>query len=243
MQICIHEKGKYTIQEKPEKLQPYFVTDPEITNATKPHNLSISKRIWSEKTIFWKLQTDYTHLERKLQEKAVKLAVLELSVETPLVIRQRNRDSGDAHIVINFFDSKTETTFKDHPSYLAFAYGPAPGIGGDVTFNADQIWTLDGKPMTVVDAFEKGIIKQFQDPTNKLRTYDVEHTGKHEILHAFGCPHIDTCKSCIMYPFYNGERALQENDKDLLHQFYGRSSVNHKIKEYLLSRIRKGVMV
>ncbi len=116
--------------EAPKNLEPYFSHDPNLER-TIPSADSISRRIWNPDVgpVYWKLQTDYPHIEgRKLEEKAAKKMFLQPSLLTELVIRQKRRSTSDAEIVINFFDSKAEPVFKDNPSYLAFAIvDPAKG--------------------------------------------------------------------------------------------------------------------
>ena len=230
--------------EAPEELKPNFSHDPNL-DRLKRNDDALGNRVWNPDVgpVYWKLETDYPHIEgRKLEEKAVKKMFIQPSLLTNLVIRQKRRSLSDAEIIINFFDSKAEPIFKNNPGYLAFAYGPGTGIGGDITFNADQIWTLHGKPITAIEAFERGIIEGFTDPTNKLRTFDIQHTGTHEGLHALGCPHLPNCSGCVMFPFYNAQRLLQAGDKTLLWSFYEKSSYADRLRYFFLSRVLPGVM-
>lgn len=243
MHICIHEPGKYTIQEAPKELKPNF--SHADSDRTIPAEDALGRRIWNPDAgpVYWKLETDYPYIEgRKLEIKAIKKMFIQPSLLTELVIRQKKRSTADAEIVINFFDSKTEPIFKTNPNYLAFAYGPGPGIGGDITFNADRIWTLQGKPITAIEAFEAGIITGYSNANNRLRTWDVQHTGTHEGLHTLGCNHLPGCKECVIYPYYNRQRLLQKGDKDLLWSFYEKSSYAARLKYLFLSKVLPGVI-
>lgn len=243
--ICVHEPGTYKFIEAPTNLKPSFSHFSEITHKTKPHDDALGKRIWDDsETVYWKMETDYPYIEgRKLEEKAIKLAFLEASFETPLVIRQRKRSTADAQIIINWFGSKDEPFFKDRGSTLAFGYGPSRGIGGDITMNADKPWGLMDEIINGEQFSER--FERETNPNNKYRVYDSQHTLKHEGGHAIGMNHLtDTSLklSTVMYPFYNGLRKFGEADLAYLHLLYGKANINHRIKEILLARIGRGVM-
>jgi len=228
--ICVHEDGIY----KNPAIIPQFST-------VKPHDDSISKRIWDVQTITWKLETDApTIAERHLEIDIIKKSALTIGMFIPNSVRQSRRSKADTDIIINFLTSKEEQFFKDRPSVLAFAFGPyASDIGGDITFNADYFWWFNGNG---VDAETYTTItgKEVSAGVTRLRSYDMQHTMTHEMLHGFGLPHI-TCEKCIMNPFYNGERIPKQAEIDYLHNLYGKANLNHRIKEILLARIGLGV--
>lgn len=229
------------IQESALKIRKF---GERITHATKRNDNALGKRIWDESPIYWKQESEYDFISKDIQEKITKLAFLESSFETPLVIRQRKRSSADAQIVVNWFGAKDEPYFKGKASTLAFAYGPGGSIGGDLTMNADQLWWL-GK-LTMQQAFDIGMIENFDRnfPERFVKTYDPLGTLKHEGGgHSLGMNHIETRTeqfTAIMYPFYNGLRKFGKADKDYLHQLYGKASISHKVRELLLNRISLG---
>ena len=246
-QVCVHDPKEYNLSDA-DKL-PNFST--ELKSHSKyletvprfiKHNdtfTTISSRIWNKEfgAVTWKLETDSPDFNnRKDQIKLFKRIFFQASIETPLVIHRVRRSSQEADIVVTFQGSKDNSFFKNRPSTLAYAYGASSGIGGDITFNDDRIWTLDGKPMTAMDAYERGLIERFTDPTNKIRTYDAQHTGTHEGGHSLSMNHLTQCKDCVMFPYYNGKRKFHTNDLAYLHRLYGKSNVSHRIKAHLYAR-------
>lgn len=224
-----------------ENIRIRKVTDP-ITHATKPHSNALNNRIWDEnEIIYWKMDSEYEFIPKKKQENLTKLAFLESSLETPLVIRKRNRSSADAQLLINWLGAKDEPYFKGKFSTLAFAYGPARGLGGDVTMNADQPWWF-GK-LTMKQAYDMGMIQNYNRayPDRPLKTFDPLHTMKHEGGgHSIGLDHITNqayANTAIMYPYYNGLRKFGAADKTYLHELYGNANLLKKIKEILLNRV------
>lgn len=232
------------MQEAPPDFKPNFSHDPNL-DRLKIHPDALGKRLWNPDAgpVYWKMETDYPHIEgRKLERKAIKLAFLQASLLTSLRIREKRRGTADAEIIINWFDDKAEPIFKTSPGYLAFAYGPGEGIGGDITMNASKIWTLHGKPITAIEAFERGMIEGFSNPNNMLKTWDSQHTLTHEGEHTLGCPHLPGCPKCVIYPWYNRQRILQNGDKNQLWEFYEKSSYWRRAQLFLLARVLPGVI-
>jgi len=237
MHGCVHTNDKkYSYSEIPEQSRT-------ITHQTIPHPNALGKRIWDEETIYWKRESGYEYLTDRQIDGMIKMAFLEASIETPLVIRKKNRNMSDAHTIINFLGKKDDSYFKSD-STLAYGYGPAPGIGGDITFNADVLWLLRKEPLTMKEAFDLGYIdnynKEFPNSTKKF--YDPLHTMKHEGGHTLGMNHLTSLnltKTAVMYPYYNGLRRFGDADINYLQSLYGKSSVPHIIKETLLARIQR----
>jgi hypothetical protein len=162
-------------------------------------------------------------------------------MHTPLVINQRRKETSDAHILISFLGKKDEPYFTSD-GILAYGYGPARGLGGNITMNADVIWRLDKTPITVKQAYELGLIENYDrnHPDNILRTYDPLHTMKHEGGHALGMKHIELESeryTATMFPYYNGTRKFGVADISYITELYGSASVYHETKEYLRNKI------
>lgn len=235
--VCVHTNDKkYTLVEALSSL------DSPVTHATKYNNKALNNSIWAEKNIYWRLDSNYEWIDRKTLEKLTRLAFLEASLHTPLVINQKRRSTSDAQIIINYLGKKDEPYFTSD-SILASGYGPAQGLGGNITMNADVIWRLPslGK-LTVKQAFDLGMIDNYDrnHPDNILRTYDPLHTEKHEGGHALGMRHIELESeryTATMYPYYNGTRKFGDADINYLTDLYGKASVIHETKEYLRNKI------
>lgn len=245
-QICVHTNDKCYHNHHVERadISSRSWNDP-TTHATKPNNKALNNQVWDENEIlYWKRESSYEHIDDKTMDKLIKASLLESGYETPLVIRQRKKQTADAQIIINFLGAKDERYFKNRASVLAFAYGPGRGLGGDCTMNSDHLWLLRKKPLTVVEAFEKGYIENYNHkfPKATIKFYDPLHTFKHEIGgHAVGVNHIEDILQqfeSIMFPYYNGLRKFGKADLKYLHDLYGNSNINHKIKEVLLNRIQ-----
>ena len=248
MHVCIHEirdnqPGIYRMEDIKVD-EPKFSDDPNfITEATEPNTDALGDRVWAEKNLYWRLDSDTPDIEGRKQEiNLIKLAFLEASLRTNLIIRGRRKQSQDAHIVINF--THEDRFFKDRPNVLAYAWGPRRGLGGDITFNDAHIWTVNGLPISGKEAVERGLVEN-ASPDSRLRTYDALHTMKHEGGHALGMPHLESAiyNRNVMYPFYNGQRHFQTGDLILLHKLYDEAGFGHRMRvnleRYLFNKISR----
>lgn len=225
--VCIHTNDKH-YTETPEIAASEFSALNIGTHKLISNVLALNNKVWDEnEVVYWQLDSEYEWLSKKVQIDIMKDALLETSLTTKLRIRQRRRQTGDAHLKINWLGAKDEKYLANRPGVLAFAYGPQIGIGGDCTFNSDQIWRLPSQgKITVKEAFDLGMIDDYDRsrPNNTLRTYDPYHTAKHELGgHSCGMHHITDINqrfTAIMYPYYNGVRMFSEGDLDYLFQLY-----------------------
>ena len=235
-QVCIHTNDKKYSVTKEEKIIRKFVTAPE---RFKRNLEALNNKVWDPDfgKVTWKLETDSPTIDgRKAEVKLFKRVFLQPSILTDLVINQKRRSTADiADIVINF--NHTDPLFKRRPNVLAYAYGPADGIGGDSVFNTNHVWTLDGLPIDA-DEYARITGKDVEDFDNTFRTYDLQHTALHEVGgHSLGLPHIPECRNCVMYPYYNGQRKFQGGDLNLLYGFYEEASLPTKLLNYLYQKI------
>lgn len=219
---------------------PQINTSSLIDESTIPNNNALGKSIWKSKTIYWKRESSYPWIDDKIMDKMIKMAFLESSMHTPLKIQQRNRSMSDAHIVINWLGKKDEPYFTSQ-STLAFGYGPAKGLGGNVTMNSDVLWLLRKTPLLAPEAKSLGYIENYSDARNEIKYYDPIHTFKHEGGgHALGLNHITDINqrlTAIMYPIYNGLRKFGTADVNYLTSLYGKASIKDELANYLRSKI------
>jgi len=239
MDVCIHtDNKKYTIEQHLAKAFSHIDLSAPVQHSTVRNSDALNGRIWKgDEPVYWNLESDYEHLSTKQLENICKAAFLEPSFKTPLIIRRRK--TADVQLKINWLGKKDEKFFTS-PSILAFAYGPAGGLGGDITMNADALWLLRKTPLTAKEAKEKGYIDNFQFPDNLIRFYDPVHTMKHEGGHAIGMEHItDNARrlDTVMFPFYNGLHIFGEADLEYLTRLYGSASLPHWFKELIRTRI------
>ena len=235
--ICVHTSDKHYTQ----KTSPEFSTSP--IGKTKPNMDALGGMIWdSSETLYWSLDSDYKWLTKDEQTNIIKSAFLETSLATPLKIQQRRKETADPQIHINWLGKKDYPYFTSE-SILACAYGPASGIGGDVTMNADVLWLLRKTPLTAKEAKEKGYIGEYSQANNEIRYYDPVHTMKHEAGgHACGLKHLESpalMKLAIMYPYYNGLRNFGNADIEYVQQLYGKSTKIDRISKLVQNKMGK----
>ena len=230
MDKCVHTSDKHYTLHSDE------LSFSSINENTKYNKNALNSSIWADNEITWRVDSTYPHIDK--MEELIKFAFLESSMITPLRIRKTNH--GDAHIVINWLGKKDDKYFTS-PSILAYAWGPASGLGGNVTMNADVLWLLRKEPLTAKEAKEKGYIENYSNPTNIIRHYDPLHTLKHEAGgHALGMNHITDINQrdkSIMFPYYNGLRKFGEADVNYLQSLYGKSGIVKTITDTIRSRI------
>lgn len=243
MLACIHTNDKHY------KLNPSLQASEFSSLNIGDHKLiknlnALNNRVWdTSEPVYWQLDSEYEFLTYDEQVDIIKKSVLETSLLTDLKIRQKRKQTGDAHIKINWLGAKDEKYFRGKKGTLGFAYGPQKGIGGDVTMNADQLWLLRKTPLTAREAIEKGYIENASNPDNHVKYYDPIHTMKHECGgHACGMRHItniDERFRTVMYPYYNGIRKFSQADIDYLLSLYQGSSYWKRAQDYFSFYIQR----
>ncbi len=195
---------------------------------------------WEGPTVTWKLDQPNNDLQPYDVQRILTLSFMAWQLQIKdIKFRFLRRSTADADIPIAFLGKNDDKLFKDSPSTLAYAYFPTKSlIGGDMVFNDEYIWSADGR----------GINAHLADPINypdpntnvKIRTYNLQHTGVHEIGHAIGLKHAVNCPQCVMHPYYNNEVQPQPNDIERIRGIYGKRNLPSWLLALLLNRIRRG---
>ncbi|RZF47626.1 hypothetical protein LSTR_LSTR014972 [Laodelphax striatellus] len=114
--------------------------------------------------------------------------------------------SENADIVINFHRGYHGDgyPFDGQGLILAQAFFPGPGRGGDVHFDEDEVWQVDGD-------------------SNQVGGTSLFSVAAHEFGHSLGLSH-SSVVGALMYPWYHGlvdSYRLPEDDRHGIQQLYG----------------------
>jgi len=222
-----------------------IVDESRAASAVVPNNYDSNIDEWNHKwegpVVTWKLDTPNDDMQPYNVQRILTLAFMAWGLHTKDIrFRLQRRPTADVDIPIAFLGKNEDKLFRDSPSVLAYAYFPTKSqIGGDMVFNDEYIWSKDGLPISA----------HLGDPVNypdentpvKLRTYNLQHTGVHEIGHAIGLKHAVNLPQAVMHPYYNNEVWPQPNDLERITGIYGKREFrNPRRYDVLSKRVQQG---
>jgi hypothetical protein len=228
---------------KTDEVNPLAIVDhgdgramSQVIKNTFDSNIDEWNYKWDGPVVTWKLDKKNDDLQPYNVQRILTLAFMAWGLHTKQIrFRLLRRSTADADIPISFLKKEEDQLFKDQPGVLAYAYFPQKSskIGGDMVFNDDYIWSRDGK----------GVNAHLVDPEHYpadtkvlIKSYNLQHTGCHEIGHAIGLKHAVNCPGCVMHPYYNEEVWPQTNDLERIQGIYEKREFKNPRRYEVLSK-------
>lgn len=182
-------------------------------------------RPWTKTTLTYSIVSGTEDLPKTSKEfKALGIALTLWGTEIALKFKRVKPDE-NPDIRISFEKSDVNTTFRERPSVLAYAYLPGQGKNsGVVVFNEDRDWTLSE---TIV---------------NGKKTFSLYHVMIHELGHTLGLLHDEQSSTWdVMDPYYNPSvETPSSNDIARIRKIYPKRDFTGK--EHLYSRLKKALL-
>ena len=194
-----------------------------VVKETPNHTLSFSEdqqewnHKWDLETIFYSLNynDECPLIPKNKMRQTINLAMNTWNFEIPIKIKSLYKNYDNADIKIMFKKTEDDNIFKESHGVLAYAYFPKTSNQGEIVFNLDKIWSIDGKSINAGEAVKLGIVNNVSNPNSSILTYNIIHTLIHEIGHSLGLSHdSNNNTNDVMDPYYNG-KVLDLSDRDL----------------------------
>ncbi|XP_076818917.1 matrix metalloproteinase-14-like isoform X1 [Clavelina lepadiformis] len=175
----------------------------EVNFRRKKRYVTVGQK-WQKRYITYSINNVTPKLGKKLTHEAIDQAFAVWSKHIPIEF-DKVSPSDKPDIVTFFADGYHDdnTAFDGPGGYLAHAYYPGPGIGGDTHFDSSEPWTLHKPPYEGNDLFLVAV---------------------HELGHALGLGHSpdQTAIMAPIYQYHNTENfVLPQDDINGIQNIYG----------------------
>ncbi|XP_055971014.1 interstitial collagenase [Sorex fumeus] len=155
---------------------------------------------WKHTHLTYRIENYTPDMPRADVDHAIEKAFELWSKVSPLTFTKVFQDPADIILSFVWGDHRDNSPFYGPDGDLAHAFGPGPGLGGDVHFDEEETWT------------------------NNFKNYNLYRVAAHELGHSLGLSH-STDIGALMYPTYifSGNVQLSQDDINGIQALYGPS--------------------
>ncbi|KAM4700400.1 matrix metalloproteinase-18-like isoform 1-T1 [Discoglossus pictus] len=212
-------KNANPFSEKLQQMQKFFGL--KVTGKLDPETIEVMQKprcgvhdvgqystleksaVWQHKNLTYRILNFTPDLPQAVVENSIQRAFKVWSDVTPLTFTRLYNEISDIEISFVAGDHKDNSPFDGPDGYLAHAFQPGKGIGGDAHFDEDETWRNDN------------------------RAYNLFLVAAHELGHSLGLSHSED-PGALMYPTYSNTDPntfqLPQDDINAIQYLYGKSS-------------------